>query len=84
MVNPKHVFIVAQDFKGWVYGFEVEAIDTAGAGDSFLGGFLSILAAHNYIYKVGGSILILYCFCLGWLWSLEHIVFEHMLLVIAL
>lgn len=40
-----------KDFKGWVYGFEVEAIDTTGAGDSFVGGFLSILSAHTHIYK---------------------------------
>ncbi|XP_027338339.1 probable fructokinase-7 [Abrus precatorius] len=40
-----------KDFKGWVAGFVVEAIDTTGAGDSFLGGFLSIVAAHKYIYK---------------------------------
>lgn len=65
MVNPKQVFIVSQDFKGWVYGFEVEAIDTTGAGDSFVGGFLSILSAHKHIYKVGDIIPILYCFCLG-------------------
>ncbi|CAJ1815784.1 unnamed protein product [Sphenostylis stenocarpa] len=40
-----------KDFKGWVAGFEVEAVDTTGAGDSFVGGFLSIVAAHNHIYK---------------------------------
>jgi len=63
MVNHKDVFIVVtQDFKGWVYGFEVEAIDTTGAGDSFVGGFLSILSAHIHIYKVGVIIPILIVF----------------------
>ncbi|KAL5143882.1 putative fructokinase-7 [Glycine soja] len=47
----KMFLIVAQDFKGWVAGFEVEAIDTTGAADSFVGGLLSIVAAHNHIYK---------------------------------
>lgn len=51
--------IVAQDFKGWVAGFEVEAIDTTGAADSFVGGLLSIVAAHNHIYKVTNSTFIL-------------------------
>lgn len=52
-VNHVHVLVVAhQDFRGWVSGFEVEAVDTTGAGDSFVGGFLSILAAHKHIYKV--------------------------------
>ena len=52
MCNPVHVLIVEQDFKGWVSGLEVEAVDTNGAGDSFVGGFLSIVAAHKQIYKV--------------------------------
>ncbi|KAL2330419.1 hypothetical protein Fmac_018000 [Flemingia macrophylla] len=38
-------------FKGWVAGFEVEAVDPTGAGDSFIGGLLSIVVAHNQIYK---------------------------------
>ncbi|XP_029128010.1 probable fructokinase-7 isoform X2 [Cajanus cajan] len=40
-----------KEFKGWAAGFEVEAIDPTGAGDSFMGGLLSIVAAHNQIYK---------------------------------
>ncbi|KAJ1426808.1 Ribokinase-like [Sesbania bispinosa] len=40
-----------KDFKGRISGYEVEAIDTNGAGDSFVGGFLSIVAAHKQIYK---------------------------------
>ncbi|KAK7374168.1 hypothetical protein VNO80_07594 [Phaseolus coccineus] len=40
-----------KDFKGWVAGFEVDAVDTTGAGDSFVAGLLSIVAAHNHIYK---------------------------------
>ncbi|KAE9592248.1 putative fructokinase [Lupinus albus] len=40
-----------KDFKGKVSGFEVEAVDTTGAGDSFTSGFLSIVAAHKQIYK---------------------------------
>ncbi|TKY65568.1 fructokinase-7 protein [Spatholobus suberectus] len=40
-----------KDFKGWVAGFEVEAVDPTGAGDSFVGGLLSIVATHNHIYK---------------------------------
>ncbi|KAK7394858.1 hypothetical protein VNO78_15399 [Psophocarpus tetragonolobus] len=40
-----------KEFKGWVAGFEVEEIDTTGASDSFVGGLLSIVAAHNHIYK---------------------------------
>jgi len=43
---------VSQDFKGWVAGFEVDTVDTTGAGDSFVAGLLSIVAAHNHIYKV--------------------------------
>jgi len=51
-------FFVSQDFKGWVAGFKVEAVDPTGAGDSFVGGLLSIVAAHNHIYKVTRILLI--------------------------
>ncbi|KAK7256667.1 hypothetical protein RIF29_30122 [Crotalaria pallida] len=40
-----------KDFKGKVSGFEVEVVDTTGAGDSFTSGFLSIMATHKQIYK---------------------------------
>ncbi|XP_061339651.1 probable fructokinase-7 [Gastrolobium bilobum] len=40
-----------KDFNGRVSGFEVEAVDTTGAGDSFVGGLLSIVAAHKHIYQ---------------------------------
>ncbi|KAG2404414.1 fructokinase-7 protein [Vigna angularis] len=40
-----------KDFKGWLAGFKVEVVDTTGAGDSFVAGLLSIVAAHNHIYK---------------------------------
>ncbi|KAK7340152.1 hypothetical protein VNO77_20846 [Canavalia gladiata] len=40
-----------KDFKGWVAGFDVEEVDPTGAGDSFVGGLLSIVATHKLIYK---------------------------------
>ncbi|KAI4356858.1 hypothetical protein L6164_000845 [Bauhinia variegata] len=40
-----------KDFRGRVSGVKVEVVDTTGAGDSFFGGFLSILAAHKDIHK---------------------------------
>ncbi|KAI4354948.1 hypothetical protein L6164_003768 [Bauhinia variegata] len=40
-----------KEFKGRVSSVKVEVVDTIGAGDSFVGGFLSILAAHKDIYK---------------------------------
>jgi hypothetical protein len=41
-----------QDFKGKVAGFKVDAVDTTGAGDSFVGGILNILASDPNLYKV--------------------------------
>ncbi|RDX73486.1 putative fructokinase-7, partial [Mucuna pruriens] len=40
-----------KEFQGWVAGFEVQAVDPTGAGDSFIGGLLSIVAAHKNIFQ---------------------------------
>lgn len=52
LVSNFLVIIVSQNFKGWVSGFEVEVVDTTGAGESFVSGMLCIMAAHKDIYKV--------------------------------
>jgi len=49
---------VAQEFKRWVVYFKVEVVGITRAGDSFVGGLLSIMAAHNHIYKVTKILLI--------------------------
>lgn len=41
-----------QDFKGKVGGIRANAVDTTGAGDAFVGGLLTNLAANLNLYKV--------------------------------
>lgn len=41
-----------QAFKGKVLGVKVDAVDTTGAGDAFMGGLLSKLASDLNLYKV--------------------------------
>jgi hypothetical protein len=41
-----------QEFKGKVASFKADAVDTTGAGDSFVGGILNILASDPNLYKV--------------------------------
>lgn len=41
-----------QEFKGRVAGVKVNAVDTTGAGDAFVGGLLNSLAADLNLYKV--------------------------------
>lgn len=45
-------FIAMQTFKGRVTGVKVKAVDTTGAGDSFVGGFLYQLAAEMTLHEV--------------------------------
>ncbi|KAM7275904.1 hypothetical protein ACFE04_017770 [Oxalis oulophora] len=40
-----------KEFKGKVGGVKVEAVDTTGAGDAFVGGLLNILASDPNIFK---------------------------------
>ncbi|XP_065629615.1 uncharacterized protein LOC136067527 [Quercus suber] len=40
------------EFKGRVGGVKVEAVDTTGAGDAFIGGILNILASYPNLYKI--------------------------------
>ncbi|CAI0404130.1 unnamed protein product [Linum tenue] len=64
-VNLHHIFLFLclrdsklnsyapmQEFKGRVPGIKVKAVDTTGAGDAFVGGFLSSLASDHSILKV--------------------------------
>ena len=44
--------MVVQEFKGRVGGVKVEAVETTGAGDAFIGGILNILASYPNLYKV--------------------------------
>jgi fructokinase len=41
-----------QEFKGRVVGVKVDAVDTTGAGDAFVGGILNILTSDPNLYKV--------------------------------
>lgn len=45
-------FFSTQFFSGKVEGFKVEPVDTTGAGDAFLSGFLSKLLENKEILKV--------------------------------
>ncbi|KAE7997161.1 hypothetical protein FH972_001817 [Carpinus fangiana] len=40
-----------KEFKGKVASFKADAVDTTGAGDSFVGGILNILASNPNLYK---------------------------------
>ncbi|CAI9101655.1 OLC1v1039027C1 [Oldenlandia corymbosa var. corymbosa] len=40
-----------KEFHGRVHGVKVEAVDTTGAGDAFVGGLLNSLAANPELYK---------------------------------
>lgn len=44
-----------QQFKGRVPGVKVQAVDTTGAGDAFVGGILNSLASDFYLHEVSGS-----------------------------
>lgn len=46
-----------QELKGRVPGIEVNAIDTTGAGDSFVGGLLYALAADPHLHEVMTRVL---------------------------
>ncbi|GMY09426.1 putative fructokinase-7 [Fagus crenata] len=41
-----------KEFKGRVVGVKVDAVDTTGAGDAFVGGILNILTSDPNLYKV--------------------------------
>lgn len=45
-----------QKFKGKVDGFAVKAIDTTGAGDSFVGSFLCSIAKDKTIFEDEGKL----------------------------
>ena len=44
--------MVVQEFEGRVGGVKVEAVDTTGAGDTFIGGILNILASYPNLFNV--------------------------------
>lgn len=46
------MIIYVQKFKGKVAGFSVKAVDTTGAGDSFVGSFLLSMANDMSIFEV--------------------------------
>lgn len=45
-------FVFLQQFKGRVKSIAVKAVDTTGAGDSFVGGLLTSLASDLNLYQV--------------------------------
>lgn len=45
-------FLFVQKFKGRVAGVKAKSVDTTGAGDAFVGGFLYCLASDLNLYKV--------------------------------
>ncbi|XP_059651498.1 probable fructokinase-7 [Cornus florida] len=46
-----------KEFKGKVSGLKVEAVDTTGAGDAFVGGVLNSLASHPSLFKDEKSLI---------------------------
>jgi hypothetical protein len=70
-----------QEFKGKVASFKADAVDTTGAGDSFVGGILNILASDPNLYKVQFNVFGFFFFFFempaqeggGCLWLLSNI-----------
>ncbi|XP_050249816.1 probable fructokinase-7 isoform X2 [Quercus robur] len=47
-----------KEFKGRVGGVKVEAVETTGAGDAFIGGILNILASYPNLYKRSSKVVL--------------------------
>lgn len=60
-----------QEFQGRVPGHAVQAVDTTGAGDAFVSGFLTQLVSDLNLYKVKELVGCGACWPAGWPARLE-------------